>query len=424
MKNKLAKYIFAPLIDAKGIRSDGSTLLPPSTIQRPNKISYSSTTMSMGEKRENQYANFLNRTIFTIIMAYVFLASISLGILSGIPLVLTISVTMFYEITRINQKVRKERRLQSVQFLKWYFLVVCMVNVTLSNLRQPLLDTYPSLLPLYGKLPFLSFSFFVMGIVGFVLSLRKGMYRYQFIQLTWTAMTLMFVAGPCIGGLRNMIRGMIWFLLPVSCVINNDIWAYVFGKLFGHTKLLALSPKKTLEGFIGSFLFTVIWSFWFCGFLSYFPVMYCPAVGFTNSINSVCEKDPLFVQVDVQLPLWVRWISGNYLHSLKMSPAQKHAIVLGSFASLLAPFGGFFASGLKRAFKLKDFGDLIPGHGGMTDRMDCQGIMSLFTYFYLRTYVYCEAKCPTPSEITRCALNMGVDSRMSLFKELEHSLQG
>ena len=52
--------------------------------------------------------------------------------------------------------------------------------------------------------------------------------------------------------------------------------------------------------------------------------------------------------------------------------AQFHALVLSAFASLIAPFGGFFASGFKRGFKIKDFGDSIPGHGGMTDRMDCQ----------------------------------------------------
>lgn len=51
---------------------------------------------------------------------------------------------------------------------------------------------------------------------------------------------------------------------------------------------------------------------------------------------------------------------------------QIHAIVLAMFASIIAPFGGFFASGFKRSFKIKDFGDSIPGHGGMTDRMDCQ----------------------------------------------------
>jgi phosphatidate cytidylyltransferase len=53
-------------------------------------------------------------------------------------------------------------------------------------------------------------------------------------------------------------------------------------------------------------------------------------------------------------------------------PVQMHAIAFGLFASIVAPFGGFFASGFKRAFKIKDFGDSIPGHGGITDRMDCQ----------------------------------------------------
>lgn len=38
----------------------------------------------------------------------------------------------------------------------------------------------------------------------------------------------------------------------------------------------------------------------------------------------------------------------------------------------VSPAGGFFASGFKRAFHMKDFGDTIPGHGGVTDRFDCQ----------------------------------------------------
>jgi phosphatidate cytidylyltransferase len=48
---------------------------------------------------------------------------------------------------------------------------------------------------------------------------------------------------------------------------------------------------------------------------------------------------------------------------------------MATFASLVAPFGGFFASGFKRAFNIKDFGDSIPGHGGVTDRMDCQCVV-------------------------------------------------
>lgn len=62
---------------------------------------------------------------------------------------------------------------------------------------------------------------------------------------------------------------------------------------------------------------------------------------------------------------------------------QLHAVVMAMFASIIAPFGGFFASGFKRGFKIKDFGDSIPGHGGMTDRMDCQ-VMAIATENKLR----------------------------------------
>lgn len=66
---------------------------------------------------------------------------------------------------------------------------------------------------------------------------------------------------------------------------------------------------------------------------------------------------------------------------------QFHTLALATFASLIAPFGGFFASGLKRTFKIKDFGDSIPGHGGMTDRMDCQFIMGFFAHMYYHSFV-------------------------------------
>lgn len=62
-------------------------------------------------------------------------------------------------------------------------------------------------------------------------------------------------------------------------------------------------------------------------------------------------------------------------------------LVLALFASTIGPFGGFFASGLKRSIKVKDFANLIPGHGGVSDRMDCQMIMGSFTYFYLHSLV-------------------------------------
>ena len=46
-------------------------------------------------------------------------------------------------------------------------------------------------------------------------------------------------------------------IMPAMLVITNDIFAYIFGRIFGRTQLIELSPKKTLEGFIGGFISTL-----------------------------------------------------------------------------------------------------------------------------------------------------------------------
>ncbi|KAF8414179.1 hypothetical protein HHK36_002178 [Tetracentron sinense] len=53
----------------------------------------------------------------------------------------------------------------------------------------------------------------------------------------------------------------IWFLLPASLIVINDMAAYVFGFFFGKTPLIKLSPKKTWEGFIGASVTTIISAF-------------------------------------------------------------------------------------------------------------------------------------------------------------------
>ena len=74
-------------------------------------------------------------------------------------------------------------------------------------------------------------------------------------------------------------------------------------------------------------------------------------------------------------------------YSFVAKPIIVHGVILALFASSIAPFGGFFASGIKRALKIKDFGDSIPGHGGLTDRMDCQCVMGVFAYVYFNNFV-------------------------------------
>jgi phosphatidate cytidylyltransferase len=73
--------------------------------------------------------------------------------------------------------------------------------------------------------------------------------------------------------------------------------------------------------------------------------------------------------------------------TVMLRPIVLHALAFACFAAVIAPFGGFFASGFKRAFKLKDFADTIPGHGGILDRMDCQFIMGTWTAIYARSFI-------------------------------------
>ena len=80
------------------------------------------------------------------------------------------------------------------------------------------------------------------GFVTFVLKLQKRMYLYQFGQYAWTHMILLVVFIPSSFFVSNIFDGLIWFLLPCSLVIINDIGAYLFGEVWN--KLLA---KDTLN---------------------------------------------------------------------------------------------------------------------------------------------------------------------------------
>jgi phosphatidate cytidylyltransferase len=103
--------------------------------------------------------------------------------------------------------------------------------------------------------------------------------------------------------------------------------------------------------------------------------------------------------------------------SLSTTPAQLHSIALAAFASLIAPFGGFFASGVKRAFRIKDFGDTIPGHGGITDRFDCHGLMAIFVYIYLTSFVY--HSVDSLEKVLDLVNNMGYDDKSRLLEILK-----
>lgn len=90
---------------------------------------------------------------------------------------------------------------------------------------------------------------------------------------------------------------MIWFFVPASLVICNDCFAYIFGVLFGRTPLIKLSPKKTVEGFVGAFISTMLFSLVWGTFFARFDYMICPVQNLgVNAFNATsCTPNPVFV---------------------------------------------------------------------------------------------------------------------------------
>ena len=124
-------------------------------------------------------------------------------------------------------------------------------------------------------------------------------------------------------------------LIVVTICVSTDIGGYLFGNLFKGPKLTKISPQKTYSGVIGSFLLSII-------FTSLF-------LDFSSNINSFDFTKEFFL-----------------------------FILIVSFVSQI---GDIIISYFKRKSKIKDTGNIIPGHGGMLDRID--GMIFAFPFSYI-----------------------------------------
>jgi phosphatidate cytidylyltransferase len=143
----------------------------------------------------------------------------------------------------------------------------------------------------------------VLGVVFFVMNLKKGHYKFQFLQFFWTHMTLLVVVFQSQLIISNTLEGLIWFILPAFLVIINDVFAYVGGFFFGRTRLIKISPKKTWEGFIFGFICTLLFAVVMTGTLVQFPYLTCPLKDLTLSAwdKIECQPDPVFVPIKYKL---------------------------------------------------------------------------------------------------------------------------
>lgn len=117
--------------------------------------------------------------------------------------------------------------------------------------------------------------------------------------------------------------GISWFVFLLSVVFSADTFAYIFGVLFGKEKIMpSVSPKKTREGALGGLLGSAV-------------------------AGAIVGK--LFLPPDLSLPL---------------------LMAIAVFAGFCGQIGDLFESLLKRVADVKDSGKIMPGHGGILDRID------------------------------------------------------
>ena len=127
------------------------------------------------------------------------------------------------------------------------------------------------------------------------------------------------------------------FLFIITICIFTDIGGYSFGKMFKGPKLTKISPKKTYAGVFGSFL----------------------------------------------LPLIVGLVVYEYEYTDQISDKGLYDLIIILFISFISQIGDLIISYFKRNAKLKDTGKILPGHGGLLDRID--GIIFVFPFCYLIT---------------------------------------
>jgi len=127
----------------------------------------------------------------------------------------------------------------------------------------------------------------------------------------------------------------LYFIIILLICISTDIGGYIFGKFFKGPKLTKISPKKTYSGVIGGYFFSII-------------------------ILSLCLSAGLLT---------------------KPQELNFDTFVLILLISTISQIGDIIISYFKRLSKIKDTGKIIPGHGGLLDRID--GMIFAFPFAYL-----------------------------------------
>ena len=161
-------------------------------------------------------------------------------------------------------------------------------------------------------------------------------FNLKFFILMWIPFIYMFFIFGLFSFDIYKSQGPTFFLFIISICFFSDIGGYAFGKVIGGKKLTKISPNKTISGSIGSFIFSLI-----------------PIILFSN-----------FSDFELKINLYT--------------------IIFILLISLICQLGDLFISLIKRKANIKDTGKILPGHGGLLDRVDGIIFALPFSYFLIK----------------------------------------
>ena len=187
---------------------------------------------------------------------------------------------------------------------------------------------------------FFNFFIIVLLLLTFYewhfLSFKKTYYLPGFIFIVFSFYTFYFIGNQ--GDTGSLFHRIYFFLILLTCVAT-DIGGYVFGKIFKGPKITKISPNKTYAGMIGGFVLSIISASLYFNNLSFLSLSQ--------------SKGEMGIQI--------------------------FFIVLS--ISFVSQVGDLVISFFKRKSKIKNTGNIIPGHGGLLDRID--GMIFAFPYSFL-----------------------------------------
>ena len=198
------------------------------------------------------------RVKWSVLMASLFFLILFMGHFYSSIMVALIIISIFYELIDIPRFKERNSEVKNYYLISWYILSLGMYFFYVKTLKDKIsfLTQYPVFYYLLKYHKFICFMLYCFGFLLFLKSLTKGYYRYQFRQFAFIHIIFLIFGYFSSMIISNIYNGIIWFLLPVSCVVINDISAYFWGRMLGRHSLSPLSPKKTWEGFIGAFFST------------------------------------------------------------------------------------------------------------------------------------------------------------------------